>query len=312
MADRPALPLRLRSDDELGSALRAMAVEIDWPSAVPVDGGPDVASAVRARLEAAGAGARAGRAPAGRAWSRWTWRPARRALVVALVILLALAALVGAAGLGLPGLRIIFGGPGASPTPSAVPSGAPGASGASVAASGRPIPSPVPSATPVAGPPGSGLGLGRPVDPGMVDQLAGFAVLRPSDPSVGPPDAAWVDTARNDEVSLVWAASDHLPRTTAPGIGLVEMAFRGSVSDGWYKKIVGAGTTVEPVLVNGHRGYWVSGDPHQFFYEGPNGIVEETRRWVGDALMWADGPITYRLETSIGRDATVALAETMR
>ena len=142
--------------------------------------------------------------------------------------------------------------------------------------------------------------------------LAGFAVPRPSDPTVGPPDAAWVDAARNDQVALVWAASERLPETLVPGIGLVEMAFRGQMDEGWVKKIVGAGTEVEAIEVNGHHGYWISGDPHFFFYQGPNGIVDESRRWVGDALVWSDGAITYRLETSLGRDQAIALAESMR
>ena len=39
---------------------------------------------------------------------------------------------------------------------------------------------------------------------------------------------------------------------------------------------------------------------------------QESRRWVGDVLLWADGPITYRLETSLGRDAAIAIAETLQ
>ncbi len=145
-----------------------------------------------------------------------------------------------------------------------------------------------------------------------MDGLAGFTVVRPSDATVGPPDAAWLDATHNDQVSLVWAASDRLPETTVPGVGLVEMAFRGRLDEGWFKKLVSANTKIEPVEVNGNRGYWISGDPHFFFYEGPNGIVEDTRRWVGDALIWSKGPITYRLESSLGRDETIALAESMR
>ena len=64
--------------------------------------------------------------------------------------------------------------------------------------------------------------------------------------------------------------------------------------------------------MGGQLGYWITGEPHQFFYEGPNGFVEDPRRWVGDVLLWADGPITYRLETSLGRDATIAIAETLQ
>jgi hypothetical protein len=32
---------------------------------------------------------------------------------------------------------------------------------------------------------------------------------------------------------------------------------------------------------------------------------------VGDVLIWSDGELTYRLETSLGRDAAVELAATI-
>ena len=88
-------------------------------------------------------------------------------------------------------------------------------------------------------------------------------------------------------------------------------AFRGTVPDGWFTKAIGPETTVQLVTVNGDRAYWITGDPHQFFYDGPTGFVEDTRRWVGDVLLWADGPITYRLESALGREASIAIAESM-
>jgi hypothetical protein len=308
MADQPTRPLHLGSDETLEDALRAMAGEVAWPLAAPTDGAPDVARLVAARL--AGTRGTRGARPAAPQWRpRWTWRPATRALVVALVVLLAVAALVGAAELGLPGLRIIFGGPEPSPTAPAVPSASLGAG--AVRSSGR---SAAPSASPTAlpGAPGTGLGLGTEVDAAAVDRLAGFHVPRPPDATFGPPDATWVDATHNDQVALVWASSATLPDTTARGVGLVEMAFRGKIDEGWFKKIVDTRTKVETVTVSGHRGFWISGEPHQFFYEGPNGFVDEPRRWVGDALLWSDGPITYRLESSLGRDAAIVVAESMR
>jgi hypothetical protein len=309
MADQPMPRLHLASDERLETALRSMADDIAWPAAAPTDGAPDIAALVAARLD----GTRRA-APGTTEWGpRWTWRPATRALVIALVVLLALAALVGAAGLGLPGLRIIFGGPEPSPTAPAVPSASKGvgAVGSSASPSAPTGSTPATAAT-LPGPLGTGLGLGMEVDASAVDALAGFHVPRPSNGTIGPPDATWIDGAHNEQVALVWASSGRLPETTAPGIGLIEMAFRGKIDEGWFKKIVGDRTKVETVTVNGHRGFWISGEPHQFFYESPNGFVDEPRRWVGDALLWSDGPITYRLETSLGRDAAIAVAESMR
>ena len=67
----------------------------------------------------------------------------------------------------------------------------------------------------------------------------------------------------------------------------------------------------QPVSVHGARAFWLSGDPHFLFYEGPDGFIDDPRGWIGDALIWARGPITYRLETSLGQDAAIRLAESM-
>lgn len=301
MADRP---LHLRTDAALEDALRGLDDAIDWPAGGPAaPGGPDLATVVRARIEA---GETARLVP-----SHWSWRPARRALVVAVIVLLALAALAGAAGLGLPGLRILFGGPTPSPT-----SGAGGASssGPSVSLATRPSPSdrPIASRSPLPGPPGSGLGLGLPLPFDQLDTRAGFHVVLPDDPVAGPPAATWINPTMNDQVTLVWTAGPARPETTEPGIGLLLTEFRGTIEDGIFTKMLGQEATVELVLVDGRRAYWISGDPHQFFYEGPNGFVQDPRRWVGDVLLWANGPITYRLETSLGREAAIDLAESMR
>ena len=303
-------PLHLRPDAALEDALRGLTEAIAWPTPGPSPaGGPDLAAVVRARIEA---GEATGVGAPGR--SRWSWRPARRALVVAVIILLALAALAGAAGLGLPGLRIIFGDPAASPTAGgsvSPPEGSP-TSSQGTASGPAPTPRPTPSRTSAPGPPGSGLPLGTAIGLDELDAQAGFHVILPSDPAIGPPDSAWIDRSTNDQVTLVWAADGSLPQTSEPGVGLLLTQFRGTVDDGYFSKILGQDTTVELVLVDGGRAYWISGQPHQFFYEGPRGFVEDSRRWVGDVLLWADGPITYRLETSLGREAAIDIAESMR
>jgi hypothetical protein len=294
MADRP---LRLRSDDELEAALRRFADEIVWPVAVPPSGdGPDIAASVRARIEAppragVGSGAEPGggvsRVPTG---PRWNWWPARRALIAAVIILLALAIIAGAAGLGLPGLRLILGPAPVSPPPSIEPNSSPAASGAL---------------------PGSTLGLGEQVPLDRLDARAGFTVAWPSDPAVGVPDAAYVDASLGGQVALVWRSRDGLPDTLKPGVGLVLTEFRGLIDSGFYSKAIGTGTTATPVLVHGGRAFWLTGDPHFLFYTGPDGFIHEERRWIGDTLIWARGPITYRLETSLAQDAAIRIAESM-
>ena len=229
MADQP---LALRSDGDLEAALRAFGESVAWPEATSTGGG-DVAAAVRARIESSPRTV----APAR---PRWSWWPARRALVAAVLILLVLAAIVGAATLGLPGLRLILGPAPVSPPPSLAPRTSPtaGASGASAAA----------------GAPGSTMNLGQLVPLDRLDAQAGFDVAWPQDPALGPPDAAYIDPTLGGQVALVWRSRDGLPDTLEPGVGLVVTAFRGTTDSGFYSKSVGSGTKVKSVLVDGHAG----------------------------------------------------------
>lgn len=288
------LRLSQRPDGDLEAALRRLAPAIDWPSAGLDPDGPDLAASVRARIEATPAtGGSVLPTTTPRRGSLWTWRPARRALVLALVALLGLAAIAGAIGFGLPGLRIILGPAPASPLASPAIS---------------PPPSPDPSRSPALGPPGAAMGLGEPIELADLDTRAGFHVAWPNDPSIEPPDAAYINDGKGGLVSLVWASSTGLPATLEPGVGLVLSQFRGDVDEAFFAKALNGETTVELVLVGNDRGYWLDGDPHMFFWEGPSGPVHDERRWVGDALLWSNGVTTYRLETSLGRDEAIRLA----
>jgi len=292
MTDRPMAAF---DDASLEGALRSLATAIDWPTAAPaapsdVAAGPDVATQVRVRLTDPT------RRRGSRTWWRPAWQPLRRSVVLALAALLALAVVAGAVGLGLPGLRFIFGGSPTPPTPA--PTVRPGAS-----------PTPTPTLPAV---PGSAMGLGELVQITEVALRTGIAVRLPTDLRLGAPDSVWVDEARGNQVAYVWASSGALPETTERGVGLVLMRFDGTTDPGFYEKTIGSGTHLEMVDVNGHDGYWIAGDPHFFYYvrDGER-FVEENRRWVGDALVWSDGTTTFRIESALGRDATIAIAESI-
>jgi hypothetical protein len=279
MSERPMRPAPL-DDAELAVLLRATAGAIAWPTASPT-GAPDVATRVRARLVAA---------PPPAPWRPWTrWRPVRRSLVLALAAVLVLAAIAAAVTLGLPGLRLILGEPPASAPPSVEPS----------------------RSAPVGGP-GSTLHLGDPVALDEVEALTGIPSRLPTDPSIGAPDAVYVDRFRANQVAFVWAASDTLPETRDPGVGLILMRFDGLPDDGYHEKLIGQGVTVEPVSVDGQAGFWISGEAHFFFYAREDGsFIDDDRRWVGDALIWSDGVLTYRIESALGQDETIAIAESL-
>jgi hypothetical protein len=53
------------------------------------------------------------------------------------------------------------------------------------------------------------------------------------------------------------------------------MRFDGTTDDEFYEKAIHSGTTLVRVTVDGHDGYWISGDPHFFFYQKDGGYVDD-------------------------------------
>ena len=111
----------------------------------------------------------------------------------------------------------------------------------------------------------------------------------------------------------MWPASSTLPALREPGVGLRLSQSRGSLEPDYFQKVLDQGTTIETVRVDGVTGWWISGAPHEIVYVNDRGDpVFDSRRSVGDTLLWARGDVTYRIESALGRAATIALAETLR
>jgi hypothetical protein len=292
-------PMATLGDDELGAELRALASWLDGPPSPVAAGQVDPARRARLRIEAGAGRTRLGWWPFG-AGSGLT--PAlRRSFVLALVALVAVVAIAGAIGFGVPGIRIIF--TGASPTPQATP--------APATPSLPPTSSPTPTVAPTPpGPLGSDLDLGSLTTPTEAPGLVDFPLAFPTSSSVGLPDTIWF---RDGRITLVWKTRPGLPATEEAGIGLLITEFRGSVNSDFFDKMIGPGTTVSPVTVGGVAGWWISGEPHELLYLDPRGlIVPDSSRVVGDSLIWSRGDITFRMETALERGAAIGLAETIR
>ena len=277
------------SDAELEAALRDVGQALEE---VPA---PNLAAAVADRIRAAGwpapASVRGWRGwPGGRlAFGWWTGRPLARGLVVALVLLLVIAGIAAAVGLGLPGLRLVFTEP-----PSAAPSAGPLRSAEASATPGR-------TQTAI-----QALDLGSPIAASQIDAAAGFHVLVPSSDLIGPPGAAFVDTAEGrDQASLVYAApAGGLAASGAPAV--LVTAFPGRLDAGYLQKVIEPGTEVTPVTVAAAPGFWISGTPHQLLVVGSSGSIESDRiRIVGNVLAWTVDGLTVRIEGA--RDLGTAL-----
>jgi hypothetical protein len=281
-------------DAELIQRLGALATDIVWPAT------PDLAGRVTAAIQAGPArtpgtpalmdrvrdllGIDAMDAPGGR-------RIARRSLVIALIALLAIAVAAAAIGIGVPGIRIQLG-PNAtqSPTPTA---SAPGPSSSSA------LTSPTPSSP--ATPPGEEVGPVVSVDQARAD--AGFAILLPGTTGYTQPAEVHMIGVQPFTRVTMWYAD-----------GTMLTEFLGQVQPDAFQKIVGGGTTVEPVRIGSVGGWWITGAPHKlaFLFRDPDGQTRWQEVTVsGNVLVWQAGQVTLRLETPLDRDAAIALAASL-
>jgi hypothetical protein len=157
---------------------------------------------------------------------------------------------------------------------------------------------------------GHAYDLGSPVSLADAADRATWPLAAPS--GIGDPDGAFVGRPARS-VTLVWAASAELPEVDESGIGLLIGAIPGVTDAGAVTKQATAGTTVELVRVGDSPAYWIAGDPHRLVVTDPDGlIVTDATRLAGNTLLWTDGDVTYRLESSLDRDQAVDLASDMR
>ncbi len=140
------------------------------------------------------------------------------------------------------------------------------------------------------------LDLGRPVPFADAGRVAGFRPL--SSQLLGRPDrVTW------DGVQL-WFAWGHTR--------LLVSQLRAGGVDRFIKKVLGAGTRIDPVVVDGGRGYFLSGASH-FLYVLPTGPVRDERvRLARDVLLWQHGSLTLRLEGELTLPEAVSIARSFR
>ena len=158
----------------------------------------------------------------------------------------------------------------------------------------------VPTAEAVA----SRLALGDPIPAGTVG--AGIPA------ALGPPDEAYV-IGDHEVLSLVYLADDELPDLAGSGIGLLVQVIDGALEREMVQKLVAeVGASVTPVRVGPDAGFWIEGLPHLVRYIDPEGRQRSQRtRLVGDTLVWERGGMLYRMESGLGLDGTLRIAESI-
>ncbi|MDQ3937611.1 MAG: hypothetical protein M3253_02910 [Chloroflexota bacterium] len=75
-------------------------------------------------------------------------------------------------------------------------------------------------------------------------------------------------------------------------------------------KLIGSGTGVEELTVDGGRAFWIDGEPHVLYYRDASGATLQDRvRLVGSVLVWQKGDLTLRLEGLNDKAEAVRIAE---
>jgi hypothetical protein len=260
---------------DLERALSDLAPQVAFPPA------PDIAATIRARIAAQPQ-------PAPR---RWTWpalfQPRRLAIACLALLLLFVAALTVstdlrttiAKRLGIHGIEIIF----VEETP-----------------------------TPVATPVGATLLLGEPMTLAEAQARVGYAIKLPA--TLGEPDEVYLrQVAAGQMVTLLYQARADLPEASETGVGALLMQFPADSKIGDIAKRVSRGMgSMLDVSVNGNPGLWITGETELVIDLDPSaGWQSPAGRPSANVLIWEEGGMTYRLETSLRLLEATALAESV-
>jgi len=247
-------------DLQLEARLAELGREIAFPAT------PPLAAVVAARLAQPGRGA-------------WLRRPLGRGLALALIATLLLAGIAVALGIGLGGLRLVFGPASFSPAPSLV----------------------------------VGPGLGTPTSLDAARDLVTFDLRVPTLPELGEPDLVYLaEPPAGGAVTLLYAERPGFLADPDSGIGLIVTQFRADIGPDVFEKLINSGVSVLPARVHGQSAWWVAGGDHFFFYRDAQGVqVESTLRLASPTLIWEEGGVTHRVEGAPSLAEAVRVAESL-
>ena len=127
-----------------------------------------------------------------------------------------------------------------------------------------------------------------------------FHIRLPAYPAdLGAPQYVFAQDMDGKAVVLVWVDPQHPDR--------VRMALNELSSDAYVYKL--APQLVQETQVHGQRALWSNGP---YIVETKSGEYVQRRLVTGHALIWTEGNVTYRLETSLSLPEAVPVAESLR
>lgn len=160
-----------------------------------------------------------------------------------------------------------------------------------------------PGATPSGPPLGPGA-LGEPVAVEDVSAAVGFEVALP--PGAEPDEAFVVQTDAGPGALLAWNADEGSAVLPGTPWRLALLQLLGD--DEIVLKTVDRFDALHEIAVNGRRAFWIDAS-HELRVATESG--DETFTIEGNVLIWAEGLVTYRMETPLRLREAVALAETI-
>jgi hypothetical protein len=147
------------------------------------------------------------------------------------------------------------------------------------------------------------LDLGAEVTLDEAVARAGFDVVIPEE--LGDPDHVYYqDFPVGGMVSFVYGDTQE-PRA-------LFTQFRATVEESIHKKVL-EDTRIEALRIDGQPGFWLTGDPHLFYYVDAQGnFDDENVRLAGNVLLWERGRLTLRLEGELPRAEALEIARSVR
>jgi len=131
-------------------------------------------------------------------------------------------------------------------------------------------------------------------------QITSYEIMLPSYPQeLGLPDHVYVQDAEGAMTILVWTDPEQPERVT--------MSLHFIPAGHWAINKFGP-VEIQETEVNGHRAIWAVG-PYPLMMS--NGRLRVERLIDGQVLIWADGDLTYRLETDLSLDEAIKIAESL-
>jgi hypothetical protein len=127
--------------------------------------------------------------------------------------------------------------------------------------------------------------------------------------ALGRPDEVWADeifteTGDATRITMAWQPTAERPPISGTGFGAVLMVFEGDANQA-SKDIYEDTGVLQFETVDGTEYYWTTGT-HLLELLTGEGVVYV--RVDGNVLLWRDGPLTMRLETSVTKEEAIRIA----